>query len=482
MNIVDTIKQETAAFRKKIAVIDRDRRISYEDLLAAVEQAAQSLKNCGIQPFQRVAFLCDDSMDYIIVTLAVLSLGAAIVPVSPSLSMDEADAVTERIDVNFLIFDKSVYSRNNAAQISFGGICEKNFLLYRRKPENEPLPEYYALNPAFIRFSSGTTGASKGVLLSHESIIERTDAADKALKITADDTVIWVLSMSYHFVVTILLFLRRAATIVLCTGAFPESLETALKQHTGTFIYASPFHYQMMTASAAFSKEMLSHARLAISTAMKLPVSGALDFHKKFGLELTEAYGIIEVGLPFINDSGDVSKRGSVGKILPDYRLNILNPDEDGIGEVCIQGKGLFDAYFSPWLPREQVLQNGWFNTGDLGRLDADGFLFIAGREKNVINFAGMKIFPDETEAVLNQHPLVKESLVYGIPHRWYGQVPAAKIVLGEGAESDFDSNELRRFCYQYLAPYKVPKEFHCVPSLERTASGKIRRSAEMKK
>ena len=137
----------------------------------------------------------------------------------------------------------------------------------------------------------------------------------------------------------------------------------------------------------------------------------------------------------------------------------------------------MFDAYFSPWRSRDRALADGWFATGDLGRFDADGFLFLAGRKSNVINFAGMKIFPDEVESVLNQHPAVEESLVYATTHARYGELPCAEVVPKRGKEvEDLDTAELRRYCYRHLAPYKVPKEFRCVPRLDRTASGKLKR------
>jgi len=445
-------------------------------LIAAADCAAAELKDRGIRPAHRVAFLCSDSIDYIIVSLAVLSLRAVIVPVSASLSLDELEPVIERIDINFLIFDKAVYFRKNSNQIFSGSSLEKDFFLYNRKIKEKLPAEYYELNPAFIRFSSGTTGTSKGILLSHESIVERTDAADKALNITSDDVVIWVLSMSFHFVVTILLFLRRGATIVLCGRLFPESLLEGLARQRGTFLYASPFHYNILTKSEMFKPELFANIRLAISTAMKLPDYVARDFYEKFGLELIEAYGIIEVGLPFINFSRNTEKRGSVGKILSDYEVKIVNPDKNGVGEVCLKGKGMFDAYFSPWLRKCDLISDGWFKTGDLGRLDSEKFLYIAGREKNVINFTGMKIFPYEVESVLNQHPDIKESLVYGTLHPHYGELPCAKIVLMDDIKTDFDINEIRKYCYNNLASYKVPKEFNIVSGLDKTASGKLRR------
>ena len=144
---------------------------------------------------------------------------------------------------------------------------------------------------------------------------------------------------------------------------------------------------------------------------------------------------------------------------------------------MLLRGRGMFDAYLSPWQSREQTLSEGWFKTGDLGRIDSDGFLFLCGREKNIINFAGMKIFPDEVEGVVNQHPAVRESLVYGTAHAQYGELPCADIVLEAGLETgEMNTAEVRRFCYRYLAPYKVPKQIHCVPRLEKTASGKLKR------
>ncbi|RPH50487.1 MAG: long-chain fatty acid--CoA ligase [Desulfobacteraceae bacterium] len=476
MNIFETIKNETRLYGDKPAVIDGNQSISYRELLDASENMAFRLKNQGIKPADRIALLCNDSIDYIIITLAILAAKAAVVPVSPSLSWDETDSVLNRIDINYLIYDKPSYPGTDSAQFFSGFNDGGEFFLLSRKAKDLLPEEYYAMNPAFIRFSSGTTGGSKGVLLSHESIIERTDAADRALLMTPDDVVIWVLSMSYHFVVTILLFLRRASTIVICGNAFPESFIENIKIRKGTFTYASPFHYHMLSNSAGIPSDLFSGIRLAVSTAMKLPQLTAGEFSDKFGLELSEAYGIIEVGLPFINLSGNPAKRGSAGIVLPDYSIKIENMDREGVGELFIKGKGLIDAYCSPWNSRKSLLSDGWFNTGDLGRIDGDGFLYIFGRDKNVINFAGMKIFPEDVESVLNRHPFVKESLVYGIPHPRYGELPCAKVVLKEETAPGFDTDEIRRFCYPLLASYKVPKEITPVTTLEKTASGKIRR------
>ena len=207
---------------------------------------------------------------------------------------------------------------------------------------------------------------------------------------------------------------------------------------------------------------------------MSLAPDTAAGFEAKFGFPLTEAYGIIEVGLPFVRTrtGSDVS----LGKPLPAYEVRIVDPDGEGVGTIQLRGKGMFDAYFSPWRPRAECLHEGWFDTGDMGRIDPGGALRILGRRKAVINSAGVKIFPGEIEAILNKHPLVAESLVFGVPDARYGQLPRAHVVLREEAGESVTEIELRRFCYRHLSAIKVPQSFEFVRRLHRTASGKLRR------
>ena len=278
MNIFDIIQRETEEVRGKIALIEGDVSITYEQLLSSAEMLAEKLKNKGVSRLHRVGLLCDDSIDFVVSSLAILSISAAIVPISPEQTPEEIETVIERIDVDFILAEPRLRPGGYGDRIESAGLIQKELIIVKRTVRERPKAEYFRTNPAFIRFTSGTTGTSKGVVLSHEAIVERTDAADRGLRITSDDTVLWVLSMSFHFVVTILLFLRRGATIVLCGQRYPNSIIEGVTKHHGTFIYSSPFYYNLLSHTDALAGDVLKHIRLAVSTAMKLPEAGGRRF------------------------------------------------------------------------------------------------------------------------------------------------------------------------------------------------------------
>ena len=469
LNIVGVIFSETAVFSGKSALVENQRALTYGDLADAVRRVAVELSRHGVRPLDRVAFLCPDGIDYVVVTLAILSLDAAVVPIAPGLMADERRTLPERMNVRHILMDATFQEAGKGCPLNRMKGVERAFALTSRGHAAESLPTGYAdIRPAFIRFSSGTTGESKGVILSHETILARTDAADAGLRVTAADTVGWVLSMSFHFVVTILLFLRRGATIVLCGEPMPEGLANALMRHRLTLLYASPLHYRMLAAAAGLTPLHFSFVRMAVSTAVKLPEAIARATEERFGIRLTEAYGIIEVGLPFVHCRSADEPDGTLGQPLPAYEIQIGNDCE-----ILIRGEGLFDAYLAPWRTRAACCPDGWFHTGDTGEWLPGGALRLSGRVKTVINFSGMKIFPQEIEDVLNAHPAIAESQAYGEPHAEYGQIPCAWLVLKPTAKPP-GTTALRAFCCERLAKHKVPKIFTVTHALKKTASGKL--------
>lgn len=473
MNVFAEIRRNADRHADVVALAEGVERLRYRELMREVDDVAGDLAALGVRAPEPVALVCQDSIDYVVASLALLALGAAIVPV-PADTPGEVERILEHIDPRLVLYEAGAAKLEGGTPVAGLGRRGREIRLVVRPGAHGRPPGYDELDAAFVRFSSGTTSESKGIVLSHRTILERTEAANHGLKITSSDRVLWVLSMSFHFVVTILLFLRNGATIVLCGREFPSALADGVTDHEPTVLYASPFHFRMMATSDLFPPAALGRVRLAVATAARLPVELAREFRKKYGIALAEAYGIIEVGLPFLNDSGDPAKDGAVGRALPGYEVRFADADEEGIGEIEIRGPGLLDAYYAPWRPRGDILRDGWFATGDLGRADADGFLHLAGRRKNVINFAGMKVFPEEVEAVLRQCPGVVEARVYARPHAEFGELPCAEVVTAPDHATD--ERAIRRFCYRQLASYKAPKEIRVVAEIAKTPSGKIRR------
>jgi long-chain acyl-CoA synthetase len=335
-----------------------------------------------------------------------------------------------------------------------------------------------ALNPALIRFSSGTTRQRTGVVLSHETLKARVEAANSGLRIGPGDRVVWILPMAHHFAVSIILYLLHGATTVIEESHLGDDVYRAVAEHAGTVLYASPFHYALLAGCE--SARPAPSLRLAVSTAAPLPLGTAQAFLERFGLPITQALGIIECGLPIFNGRWAAEKPGSVGLPQPGYEMRLRAENGGDIadgesGELFLRGSGLADAYLVPWTPREQFLRDGWFRTGDLARVDPDGAVFLSGRSHSVINVGGMKCFPEEVEATLNSHPGVIESRVLPREHPALGTIPVAEIVPRDPAAPP-KMGELISFCRARLSSYKIPARFVTVAAIPKTPSGKVQR------
>ncbi len=464
MNIVGEIKAREHGAR--IAIRDGERELSFDALFAAVQVVREHLLESSVfhqEGVPRVGVRFPNGLGYIVVALAVLETGACFVPIPDELTQPERDDLTAKTALHGIV-SPVTGDEGFLLPLDLGRV---EVLRCEGRVAGFPEGEFDAINPAFIRFSSGTTAASKGVVLSHESLLERIHAANDGLAIVPGDCVLWTLPMAHHFAVSIVLYLYFGATTVIEESHMPDQVYRAAKEAGANLLYGSPFHFAQL-AQCAEAKRLPS-LRLAVSTASALSEGVVEAFKKRFQLPLTQALGIIEVGLPIMNLQRAEEMPTALGQVLPAYEWRSVN------GELQVRGPGMFDAYLTPWHTREEVTDDGWFSTGDLVDEIEQGTLVMRGRSKSVINVGGMKVFPEEVEAVLNEHPGILRSRVYAGHHPTLGGFPMGEYIVQDG-KTPPTADELRDFCEVRLATYKIPLQFKEVDLIHLTASGKVKR------
>lgn len=439
--------------------------ITFDSLFSAVDEIRGILLKCecfGLDTRPRIGILFPNGAAYMAVALGVLDAGACFVPIP-----DELTPIEQKILLDRTALDLVITPSDSGIKLPFG-LGHIALTVHSPPPPDFPIDKFEALNPAFVRFSSGTTGDSKGVVLSHESLLERILAANEGLKLNPGDRVLWTLPMAHHFAVTIILYLYHGVTTILETTHRPDLLFRAARDSQTNLLYGSPFHF----AQLAQCKEAapLPHLRMAVSTASALSEEVAQAFKKRFNLPLTQALGIIEIGLPLLNTTHAEDIPTALGQALPGYKIK-ASPS----GELLIKGLGMFDAYLSPWQPRASIVNDGWFATGDLVEIADDQTVTMLGRNKSLINIGGMKVFPEEIEAVLNTHPAVSSSRVFAEKHPTLGSFPCAQLVPTDPSSMPMPL-EIRNWCAERLASYKIPMRMITVESIPLTASGKVKR------
>jgi long-chain acyl-CoA synthetase len=474
--VYEILKEAAIKWPDNTAVHDEHGMINFKQLFTEAEELRLQLVQLGIKEGMGIGVMAANSRYFIIGIFAAVGTGAAVMPMSPQLKKAEIDDILQDTKLHAVIDDRTaarpletvdtvIPMKSGSFRFGFTGI-----------DASEAFASFVS-EPAFLRFTSGTTGRSKGVIVSHQSVLERIEGANKGLELGPGDTVIWVLPMAYHFMVSIILYVRFGAAIAIAKDFLAKNIIEITNQHKGTLLYASPVQIRLLASDTG--AEQMPSLKKVISTSAGIGLDVCKAFKERFKLDVSQAYGIIEIGLPMLNFVKSAEQPDAVGYALPAYTVDILNeqhvPLPNGsIGYLGIKGPGMFDAYLLPPQLRDDVLQNGYFLTADYASKADDGLIKIEGRAKSVINISGLKVFPEEVEAVLEMIPEIKLARISSSPHPLLGQIIEAEVVLNEGAKIDVE--DVLTYCKKRLSAFKAPQRLKIVETLPMTGSGKLQR------
>lgn len=462
MTITDWIEKTAEKYPHEYAVLEADeegsirRGADFSAVAAAIRAGRQRREQWR---GRRVGLVGEDGVDFVLRGLAIMAAEACLFPIARSVRGAALEALVARVKLHGLVDGEGWTSC--AAMESVDGQGDEIFR---------------SLEPAFIRFTSGTTAASKGVVISRQAVVERVGAANKGLGIGPGDRILWLMPMAHHWVVSILLYLAHGACVMVSGGGSAGAMALARKQRA-TVVYATPHDYSLLADSCC--PEDWAELRLAVSTAGPLTAGIAAEARRALGQPLVGALGVIEAGLVAMNRERALQKPLSVGRALPDYQLvlrdeagkEIRAVGPDYSGQICVRGPGMFSAYLDPW----RVFNNMEFATGDEAWRDGEGDWHIVGRRSNRIQTGGMKFFCEEVEAALALHPAVRACRVLAEPHPGKGEVPVAEIELVTGEKMPTEA-EWKAFLETRIAPHMVPVAFTAVAAIPRTPTGKIQR------
>jgi long-chain acyl-CoA synthetase len=495
MSLLRMLARSADRVPERPAFVFRERSLSYAALLAGAHAVGRRLTSLGVRPGQRVALQMPNAPEFGMAYFGILVSGATVVPLNPLLKPDEVRYILQDSEVAAMVCLPVCYRGLREARqgqgvpiVLLGGDAEGRdpadvaLSLTGAPGPAEGIPALDEQAVAVCLYTSGTTGRPKGAMLTHRNLLSNLLAFNRVLQATEADVFLTVLPMFHAFAATVMFLgpIMLGATIVVEPRFTPDLVLKAVADHRVTLFSGVPTMYAMLAATPRPSLD-LSSWRLCISGGAGLPPPVLEAFEAKYGVPIYEGYGPTECSpVLTVNPPHRVRKIGSVGPAIPDLELRIVD-DEDRpqppgtVGEIVARGPNVMLGYLNRPAETAQALRNGWYHTGDLGRVDEDGYYYIVDRKTDLIIVGGLNVYPREIELVLAQHPAVAESAVIGVAEPLRGEVPQAMVVLREGAEAT--SQGLLTWCRQRLAAYKIPRGLTIVPALPKTVTGKILKS-----
>ncbi len=482
----------------RVAIVSPQHSLTYGELRDGADRLRGGLADAGVAAGDRVAIVCGNNHYFVLSYYAVVGLGAIAVPLNPASPAAELERELAVVEPTAIVLGPSnrgewldgIGSRIPSVRlvIRAEGSAGEGQASFADVSSAEPrsVVDVEPDHVAVLMFTSGTAGLPKAAMLSHHNLLANLEQ-DRSSRdhIEGDDVVYGVLPLFHIFGLNVVLGMSMSvgASVVLAQRFDPA---TAAESIVSLGITTVPGPPPMWLAFADFDQlpaDTFANVRFAASGAAKLPVKVADRFKERFGVDITEGYGLTEAAPVVTSSSGLPLRRGSVGRALAGQELRLVDDDDNDVpvgdaGMIIVRGENVFLGYWNDQEATDRVLVDGWLHTGDVGVVDEDGYLYIVDRSKDLIIVSGFNVFPAEVEQVLQAHPGVLEVGVLGVPHPHHGEAVKAYVVAAEGTVLDED--ELIEHAMDHLARYKCPSSVAFVEELPRNAAGKlIRRELE---
>ena len=500
LTIGNTLFTNAHNFPDLEALVIEGKRVAFNVLNEAVNRRARALLALGINRGDHVGTLSANSVELVETIYALARIGAVVVPLSYRLAADELSYVISHADISTLVFQDQFETTVREVKPSIPGV--KTYLVFgdctsgdwtdfnaqtEKQSSNQPDVEVKETDPATIICTSGTTGQPKGVVHTHKSWVWQMANLTHSLQSRFEKTMtVYPLFHAGGFM-GLYAAIFAPNTLMMLTSFDPKLMLETIEKERINRMGNPPTVYKMLLQIPELAKTDLSSMRNLMSGSEVIPDETRNQLKRAFpGVGIVENYGSTEVCGVLTNRTAEFTeaKPFSVGRPHPLIRLRIVdetgrNVPPETVGEIVCCGPSVMQEYYKDPKKTSDAIRDGWLFTGDLGWMDADGFLYIKERKNHMIISGGENIYPKEVEDVLYRHPGIFEAAVFGLPDELWGEKVCAAIVTKPGEQ--IEAEEVVEFCKNNLASFKKPKEVYFVDALPKNQIGKILRS-ELKK
>ncbi|MDQ0162710.1 fatty acid--CoA ligase family protein [Aeribacillus alveayuensis] len=507
MNLVKRLNEITRMHPEKNAYIFQNQPTTYGELGIYINRFAERLNQLGIKKGDHVALLLGNSPQFVISLYGSLKAGATVIPINPMYTQNEIEYILNNGDVKLVIaldkllplleklnerlpeFTQIIACPTPERELDIGQfpfLKEKTQTFTNMINEGNSKFEGPTLSDddvAVILYTSGTTGKPKGAMLTHRNIYSNAMDTGLYLQMNHQDKVIATLPMFHVFCLTVALNapLMTGATVIIVPKFSPSEIFQVVRNYKATVFAGVPTMYSFLLQYEVGKAGDLQSLRLCISGGASMPVALLQDFEKKFNVIISEGYGLSEASpVTCFNPLDRPRKPGSIGTNITNVVNKVVNelgeelpPGE--VGELIVRGPNVMKGYYKMPEETSHTLRNGWLYTGDLAKMDEEGYFYIVDRKKDLIIVGGYNVYPREVEEVLYNHPDVVEAAVVGVPDPEFGEAVKAFVVK---KNPDLTEGQLVDYCKEKLAKYKIPSLIEFLDELPKNTTGKILRRA----